>query len=173
MSVNIDFQRLTDPAFLEQIDRTLRRSSLAPADLRLEVTETAVTSTSPRATATLHELTRRGIALHIDDFGTGYATLSYLHRVPSRAVKIDASFVTAMLDDDRHREIVCSIVGLAHKLDLEVIAEGIETPPHLEALSELGCDHAQGFYFSRPLDPESLAELLADETLWIEDVAVN
>lgn len=173
MSVNIDSQHLIDPGFVDQVDRILDAQGLAPGELNLEVTETAMMSRSARATAILHELTQRGIALHIDDFGTGYASLSYLHRLPSRAVKIDASFVTAMLDDERHREIVRSIVDLAHKLDLEVIAEGIETPLHLEALQGLGCDLGQGFYFSRPLDPESLGELLADEKLWIEDVMVN
>ena len=166
MSINVDSRHLTEPGFADTIDRVLRASGLAPSSLILEVTETAMMSSSPRATAVLHRLKRRGIALHIDDFGTGYATLSYLHRVPGRALKVDASFVTEMLADERHHEIVRSIVGLAHNLGLEVIAEGIETPLHLEALRDLGCDHGQGFYFSRPLDPASLEELLATDTSW-------
>ncbi len=117
----------------------------------------------------LRRLRDRGIALHIDDFGTGYATLSYLHRVPGRALKIDASFITEMTADERHHEIVRSIVGLAHKLGLEVVAEGVETPLQLQALSDLGCDHGQGFYFSRPLEPASLEELLAADTPWLEE----
>ncbi len=172
MSVNIDARLLTERGFAAKVDRVLRASGLAPSSLNLEVTETAMMSSSPEAAAMLSRLRDRGIALHIDDFGTGYATLSYLHRVPGRALKIDASFVTDMTGDQRHREIVRSIIGLAHKLDLEVIAEGVETPLHLQALRDLGCDHGQGFYFSRPLDSASLEELLGAEIPWIEEAAV-
>lgn len=173
MSVNIDSRLLTEHGFANRVDRVLRTSGLAPSSLNLEVTETAMMSSSPESGALLGRLRDRGIALHIDDFGTGYATLSYLHRVPGRALKIDASFITDMTGDQRHHEIVRSIIGLAHKLGLEVIAEGVETPLHLQALRDLGCDHGQGFYFSRPLDPASLEELLAADVPWIEEAVVN
>ncbi len=173
MSVNIDARLLTESGFAGKVDRVLRTSGLTPSSLNLEVTETAMMSTSAESTAMLGRLHNRGIALHIDDFGTGYATLSYLHRVPGRALKIDASFITDMTCDQRHHEIVRSIIGLAHKLGLQVIAEGVETPLHLQALRDLGCDHGQGFYFSRPLDPASLAELLAAETPWIDERPKN
>ncbi len=173
MSVNIDARLLTERTFAARVDRVLRTSGLSPSSLNLEVTETAMMSSSAESSAMLGRLRDRGIALHIDDFGTGYATLSYLHRVPGQALKIDASFITGMTCDQRHHEIVRSIVGLAHKLGLQVIAEGVETPLHLRALRDLGCEHGQGFYFSRPLDPASLEELLAAETPWIEEAVVN
>ena len=162
MSVNIDSQHLGEGGFVRRVDEALRHTGLEPSGLVLEITETAMMSTSPQTTAALHELCERGIALHIDDFGTGYATLTYLHQVPARAVKVDASFVTEMLIDERHHEIVRGISTLAHNLGLEVIVEGIETPPHARALRDLGCDHGQGFYFSRPLDPVLLEEILAE-----------
>ncbi|MCP3960546.1 MAG: EAL domain-containing protein [bacterium] len=140
MSVNVDSQHLTERGFVRRVDEVLRRTGLEPNGLILEITETAMMSTSRQTTAVLQELRDRGIGLHIDDFGTGYATLTYLHQVPARAVKIDASFVTEMLVDERHREIVRGISSLAHNLGLEVIAEGIETPPHVRALRDLGCD---------------------------------
>ncbi len=173
MSVNIDSGRLGEPALAAKVDRILGAAGLPPELLILELTETAMMSSSRGSTAMLCRLARRGVALHIDDFGTGYASLSYLHRVPGRAVKIDASFVTEMTADERHREIVRSIVGLAHNLGLEVIAEGVETPLHHQALRALGCDLGQGFYFSRPLDPASLEPLLAEEKNWIEDSAAS
>ena len=169
MSVNIDSRHLVEPGFVDRIDRILSRERITPSCLSLEITESAMLTSSHLATAVLHRLKDRGIQLHIDDFGTGYATLSYLHRIPGQAVKIDASFITRMLHDDRHLEIVRSIIGLAHNLDLEVVAEGVETPPQLRRLRKLGCDHGQGFYFSRPLEPESLEVLLGAEMQWIDE----
>ncbi len=161
MSVNVDSRHLAAGGFADKIERVLQASGLEPGHLILEVTETAMLSSSPESSAVLRRLRDRGIALHIDDFGTGYATLSYLHRLPGRAIKIDASFIAGMTVDERHHEIVRSIVGLAHKLGLEVVGEGVETPLQQQVLQDLGCEFAQGFYFSRPLEPASLEELLS------------
>ena len=170
MSINIDSRHLAAVGFADKIERVLCASSLEPSCLILEVTETAMMSSSPESSAVLRRLRDRGIALHIDDFGTGYATLSYLHRLPGRALKIDASFITGMTFDERHQEIVRSTIGLAHKLGLQVVAEGVETPLQRQALRELGCDFAQGFYFSRPLEPAALEELLRAEPSGTEEI---
>ncbi len=168
ISVNIDSQHLSEPGFVSRVDSFLQRSGLTADSLNLEITESAMMGSDEQSTAVLNQLRDRGVDLHIDDFGTGYATLSYLYRVPGRAVKIDASFITGMLNDSRHLAIVRSIVDLAHNLGFEVIAEGIETPPQLQALREMGCDRGQGFYFSRPLDPDSLEILLAAGMQWVD-----
>ena len=165
MSVNVDFQHLTAPGFLDQIERVLRQSQLAPESLVLELTETAMIAGSEEATEVLLQLRERGVEIHVDDFGTGYSSLSYLHQVPTQAIKVDASFVTRMPHDERHRKIVKGIVHLAHDLGLEVVAEGVETEPQWNALRQLGCDYGQGFYFSRPIDPESLEDLIVSGAL--------
>lgn len=171
MSVNVDSQHLTEPGFLDQIDRVLRQSGLGPERLILELTETAVVAGCEQTTEVLQQLRERGVELHVDDFGTGYSTLSYLHQIPAQTLKVDASFVTRMAHDERHLKIVDGIVRLAHDLGFAVTAEGVETQPQWTALRRLGCDHGQGFYFSRPVDPDSLETLIDSGILGLYEVA--
>ena len=169
VSVNVDSQQLAEPGFVAKVEKILADNGLAPSSLILEVTETAMLADTEESATALAKLAGQGIELHIDDFGTGYATLSYLHQVPGHAVKIDRTFVTGMLEDDRHREIVRAIVSLAHNLGMETIAEGVETPLHRDALHELGCDHGQGFHFSRPVGAAALELLIQGGTLGMEE----
>jgi EAL domain-containing protein (putative c-di-GMP-specific phosphodiesterase class I) len=104
----------------------------------------------------LVNLRATGVRLCIDDFGTGYSSLSYLHELPIDALKIDRSFIAAMAEDERKIKIVQTILLLGKGLDIEVVAEGVETSQQAEALQKLGCDRAQGYYFARPSPLEQL-----------------
>ncbi len=117
------------------------------------------------AIAKLTALKAMGVRLAIDDFGTGYSSLSYLQRFPVEIVKIDRSFVAAMETDDQKASLPRAIISLARTMQLQVVAEGVETAAQLELLSELGCDFAQGYYLARPQDSEALGCLLRDGSL--------
>ncbi len=121
----------------------------------------------------MSDLRAHGVALHLDDFGTGHSNLGRLRRVPADALKIDRSFVTRMPADPRCHEIVRGVIELAHSLGLEAIAEGVETPLHHQQLVEMGCDLAQGFFFSRPLPAAELEQLLGDGAFEIGEPVVH
>ena len=125
------------------------------------------------ALRTLADLrTRVGVSAQLDDFGTGASSLRFLHRFPGEALKIDRGLVIDMLTDAGSHEIVKAIVGLAHNLGMEVVAEGVETAEHLECLRALGCELAQGFHLSAPLTAEAAAHLLAPQrAAGVEDPA--
>ena len=115
------------------------------------------------ACATLGQLRAQGLGVSIDDFGTGYSSLSYLHRFPVDTLKVDRSFVGRMGEGDEDGEIVRTIITLARNLGMQVVAEGVETARQGELLRGLGCEYAQGYFFSRPLDPEAAARWLRVE----------
>jgi diguanylate cyclase (GGDEF)-like protein len=162
VSVNVSARQLADPGFPVAIEQALHQSGARPEDLRLEVTESAMTQDPEGARRTLTALRGRfGITAHLDDFGTGASSLRFLHRFPGDALKIDRGLVIDMLTDPGSHEIVKAIVGLAHNLGMEVVGEGVETAEHLERLRLLGCELAQGFFLSPPLTAEAAAELLA------------
>jgi diguanylate cyclase (GGDEF)-like protein/PAS domain S-box-containing protein len=160
VAINVSGRQLTQPDLLDSVAEALREKGVAPERVRLEVTESALMkeSVSSRISARLAELNLR---LHLDDFGTGYSSLSYLHRMPVDALKIDRSFVSEMTKDSTSASIVQSIITLAHTLGAVVIAEGVETAEQLEHLRRLGCDMAQGYYFSRPLEVPQATDYLA------------
>ena len=130
--------------------RRVRQTGLRPADLRVEITETALLDSPGEAAGVLRELRNFGVKVYLDDFGTGYSSLSHLHKLPVDALKIDRSFVNSLLLPGRPA-IVESILALARTLNTSVVAEGIESDVQARELERLGCTHAQGFLFSRPL----------------------
>jgi EAL domain-containing protein (putative c-di-GMP-specific phosphodiesterase class I) len=132
---------------------------LKPADLRLEITETALMDSPGEAADVLRELRSFGVKIYLDDFGTGYSSLSHLHNLPVDALKIDRSFVNSLLLPGRPA-IVESILALARTLKTSVVAEGIENEVQARELERLGCTHAQGFLFSRPLSAEVAEQLI-------------
>jgi EAL domain-containing protein (putative c-di-GMP-specific phosphodiesterase class I) len=110
----------------------------------------------------LRALKDLGVRLHVDDFGTGYSSLSYLKRFPVDAVKVDRSFVDGLANDPEDIAIVEAIISLAHTLGIEVIAEGVESLPQLQALQAMGCESAQGYLFSRPVPAQDVARTLVE-----------
>src|SRR5262249_50104148 len=137
----------------------LYRMSLPADRLKLEITETAVIA-NPAAAAMLGDLKSLGIELAMDDFGTGYSSLNCLHRFPLDVLKIDRSFVAAMMNLNESMAIVRTILTLAHHLGLKVVAEGVEKAEQYYSLKALGCEFGQGYYFSKPLSAEKAEALL-------------
>jgi diguanylate cyclase (GGDEF)-like protein/PAS domain S-box-containing protein len=158
ITVNVSSRQLVQQHFPRVVEQVVRTSGLKPADLRVEITETALLDSPSEAAGVLRELRRFGVKVYLDDFGTGYSSLSHLHKFPVDALKIDRSFVRSLLLPDRPA-IVESILALARTLKTSVVAEGIETEVQARELERLGCTHAQGFLFSAPLSTE-LAEQL-------------
>jgi diguanylate cyclase len=166
IAVNAFPRCLTHPDFLPHVARALHSRSLPPHLLRLEITEDALVADPETASAVITELREMGVSTSIDDFGTGYSSLSYLRRLPVDEVKLDRSFVTGLgtsADGEGGDEVlVASIIALAHRLGMQVVAEGVEDPAETRALRALGCDTAQGYLFARPAPAAALApELLA------------
>ena len=155
---------------LRAVSLVLEESGPAQGLLILEMTEGAMVRNVDKAVATLRALKNLGIDVHIDDFGTGYSSLSYLHRLPIDAIKIDPSFTQRAAAEADAERMVRTIVDLSHSLKRTVIAEGIETREQLEQARALGCDFAQGFFFSKPLDAEGADAMLA-RPAWLEGAA--
>jgi EAL domain-containing protein (putative c-di-GMP-specific phosphodiesterase class I) len=129
--------------------------------LKLEITESAFIHDVPAAQVTLKRAQAMGIECSLDDFGTGYSSLSYLHRLDVATVKVDRSFVREMGIGRSGSAMVRSIVALAHTLGLSVVAEGVETAEQFAELRKVGCEYAQGFYLSKPVDAEAAGLLIA------------
>ena len=162
LSTNISAKELSHIDLVDCIRGILLDTHFSPNLLRLEITENLVVQNFDSTISTLSRLRQLGIRLDLDDFGTGNSSLNHLHRLPVDSLKIDRSFVTEMTVDPEMHKIVKSIVSLAHSLNLHVIAEGVETREQLFELRALGCDYGQGFLYSRPLDAEAAAKLLAN-----------
>jgi diguanylate cyclase (GGDEF)-like protein len=151
VAVNIAAPNLLDAGFPETVARLLGETGVAPERLRLEVTEHAVMTDTERATAVLARIRQLGVHISIDDFGTGHSSLARLKHLPVNELKIDKGFVLQIEDDARDAAVVEAAVTLAHRLDLTVVAEGVETLAAWRLLDGLGCHLAQGFLLSRPL----------------------
>jgi diguanylate cyclase (GGDEF)-like protein len=161
LAVNISARCLLDKGFPEGVAHLLRETGVPAERLELELTESSVMSDPDRALAILHSLRNTGIRLAIDDFGTGYSSMAYLKKLPVSELKIDRTFVTEMDRDASDAAIVRSSLELAHNLDLEVVAEGVETQAVWDQLTLLGCSSAQGYFLSRPLPPKEFERWLA------------
>jgi EAL domain-containing protein (putative c-di-GMP-specific phosphodiesterase class I) len=166
ISANLSIKQFSQPDLVAQIDNILQETHLSADDLKLEITESVIMENDRSAASTLSRLRDMGIHLCTDDFGTGYSSLSYLHRFPIDTLKIDRSFVSRMGVDGKDTEIVGAIITMAHGLDIEVVAEGVETAEQLTHLRRLQCEQGQGYYFSKPLDSQSLETLLSREPQW-------
>jgi diguanylate cyclase (GGDEF)-like protein/PAS domain S-box-containing protein len=163
VAVNLSAKQLAQSDLLPEIDRILAATKLQPRSLKLEITESAIVENPATAVRTLQALHERAITLCIDDFGTGYSSLSYLHRFPMDVLKIDRSFVTDIDTGEKNQEIVNAIVQLAHHLNMETVAEGIETEAERIVLEQFNCDFGQGYWFSRPVDGVIATELLREQ----------
>lgn len=166
VSVNLSGKQFAQPNLIEVIQRTLDQTNLDPTCLKLEITESVVMDEVELAIEMLSQMKALNLKLGIDDFGTGYSSLSYLHRFPTDTLKVDRSFVMRMVEGDQNSAIVKTIIALAHNLNMDVIAEGVETPEQLAQLRSLGCECGQGYFFAKPLPAEQIEALLKSDPTW-------
>ena len=162
LSINVSVKHMMKSNFIEEIRKLLNDNRIPASQLELEITESILIESAEKASDILNELKDMGIRIAIDDFGTGYSSLSYLNSFPSDTLKIDKSFIDKMNSGDSSQKYVEAIISLAHVMDFEVIAEGVETPDQLETLRSINCDYIQGFIWGRPLSKEDAQELLLE-----------
>ena len=160
LAVNVSARQFHQADFVAQVQATLQRHAINPARLKLELTESMLVKDIESIIATMNTLKQTGIQFSMDDFGTGYSSLQYLMRLPLNQLKIDMSFVRDMGIVEGSNSIVQTIIAMAHSLKLDVIAEGVETEEQREILSFYGCQHYQGYLFSKPVPIEQLEALL-------------
>ncbi len=173
VAVNVSVRNLLDDAFLGDVEELLARSGVPAQCLELEVTESAIMADPERAQSVLAGFRELGVRLSIDDFGAGYTSLSQLSRLPVDQLKIDRSLVSRMADEGGDALIVRSVIELGHSLGLRTVAEGVEDAATSRVLGELGCDVAQGYYFSRPMPADRLVEWHAGVRTGSERAAVR
>jgi len=156
VAINVTKHYLREAAFLDNLAEHAESQSLNPKQIKIEITESVLIDDHEGAIAWINRCKELGFRVSIDDFGTGYSSLGYLHRLPVDELKIDKSFVETMLIDERSMSVVRAIVGLAHGLELGIVAEGIETEEEAAALKALSVTYGQGFAFAKPLRAEQV-----------------
>jgi len=162
INVNLSPRQFARPDLVTRITEILEETGLDNQTLKLEITESILIEQHSQTIATLKQLKEINIKLCMDDFGTGYSSLSYLHHFPMDTLKIDQSFIHQMTRESRHSKIVQTIINLAHNLDMQVVAEGVETQAQLTQLKNFGCEGGQGYLFSLPLDEDKVSHLLTE-----------
>lgn len=162
MAVNLSGKQFRNELLIESIQKALGRSSFSPPQLDIEITETVLMQDDRVSLANIRTLKELGVRLSIDDFGTGYSSLSYLKRFPVDCIKIDRTFIRDVTHDPEDAAIVTAVIAMAHSLNLEVIAEGVEAEAQVEFLNRYGCDYMQGYFFGRPLPQDEFDALLIE-----------
>lgn len=160
LAVNVSAQQLKNTDFTSQVQSAVQRHAIDPCLLKLELTESMLVENIEATITTMNALKRVGIRFSLDDFGTGYSSLQYLKRLPLNQLKIDQSFVRDLQHDENDRSIVRTIIAMAKSLGLDVIAEGVETEEQQQLLLHKGCDHFQGYLFSKPVSIEAFNILI-------------
>jgi EAL domain-containing protein (putative c-di-GMP-specific phosphodiesterase class I) len=158
--VNVSAIQLSRANYVERLRRSIQETGIDPQLVELEVTEGVIVEGAGEARAAIDQLAALGVSIAIDDFGTGYSGLAYLKRLPIDTVKIDQSFVRDLTVDPDDKAIVTAIVAMARSLDVEVVAEGVETEEQLAELKRLGCHRAQGYLLARPMNAVAVTKLL-------------
>ncbi|HUR41856.1 MAG TPA: EAL domain-containing protein [Verrucomicrobiae bacterium] len=166
MCVNLSGRELESPEILKHVDHALTAANIAPEQLRLEVTESALIASLDLAGQVLGKCRERGVQIAVDDFGTGYSSLNYLRHFPVDTLKIDRSFVTPVRIGEDSRQFLRTIRDLAHALRMTIVAEGIETIDQARMVHELGLEYAQGYLFRRPVPEAEAAALLSARWPW-------
>lgn len=160
MSVNFSAQDFAQNTFLEDLYGIISASDVMPQQIQLEITESLLMAQPDAAKNTLDLCQKAGLRIAIDDFGTGYSSLSYLHYYPINTLKIDQSFVRDLIKNKASLELSRSIISLGKNLNMTIIAEGVEHKEEALKLKELGCDYAQGYYFSKPIPEKDVIDIL-------------
>jgi diguanylate cyclase (GGDEF)-like protein len=166
MCVNLSMKQLQDPDLVDKVEGSLRRAALDADELKLEITETMVMEDEQHVIGVLRDLSALGVRISLDDFGSGYSSLNYVKDLPVDDLKIDKSFIDGLGEDAVNDAIVRLIVDFAHTLGLKVTAEGVENERQVASLAAMGCDQAQGFYFSKPLPSETAGKLVTTNPSW-------
>ncbi|MBV8165914.1 MAG: EAL domain-containing protein, partial [Alphaproteobacteria bacterium] len=160
MAINLSARQFFEPNDFEALLRQVSASAVPSQQIKLEVTESVIMDNPDRVGSILGEIKQTGSLLSLDDFGTGYSSFSYLHQYPFDVLKVDRSFVSRIIGSQRNHDIVRAIVGLAHDLGMEVVAEGIEKDEEADMLRTLGCEYGQGYRFAKPLGAEDATAFL-------------
>jgi diguanylate cyclase (GGDEF)-like protein len=168
VSVNVSGKQFAKADLVAEVEAAMRENQLPPFCLTLEITESVMMTNAAESAGVLRELRELGAVISVDDFGVGYSSLSQLHRFPIDALKIDRSFVQRIGGEERDGEIVGTIVTLAHNLNLNVTAEGIETPLQLERVRALGAESGQGFLFAKPMGAEDVGRMMSEGVQWAQ-----
>lgn len=161
LSINVSAQQFFKASFVDQVKAAIQNHAINPGLLKLELTESMLLENIEDIIETMNDLKKCGIRFSLDDFGTGYSSLQYLKKLPLSQLKIDRSFVSDLAVDRSDKEIVCTIIAMAHNLNFDVIAEGVETEEQRQFLENAGCKHYQGYLFSKPVPLEQFEALLA------------
>lgn len=162
VSVNVSVVQMMCDNFVEKVNYTLNSKNVSPENIKLEITESVMMESIDDMLAKIRQLNECGIYFSLDDFGTGYSSLTYLNKIPIKVLKIDKSFVDMIVENNSNKEILSSIIDLAHDINLEVVAEGIEEYDQLEWLRNKGCNVAQGFYMGRPMPKDKAIKELGN-----------
>jgi EAL domain-containing protein (putative c-di-GMP-specific phosphodiesterase class I) len=160
VAVNLSPRQFYQPGFQDMVRTIIAETGVRPECLELEITEGILLQRSAENLAALHQLNNLGLQLSVDDFGTGYSSLAYLQRFPVHALKIDQSFVSGINRDPNATALVAAIIAMAHSLQLDVLAEGVETLEQVAFLRAHGCRSAQGFLFSQAVAAHDMSRLL-------------
>ncbi|MBD1904672.1 bifunctional diguanylate cyclase/phosphodiesterase [Funiculus sociatus GB2-A5] len=172
ISVNLSARQFEQPNLVEVVSQILEETGLTASYLELEVTESFLMGDVQRSVNTLEQLRELGILLALDDFGTGYSSLNYLKRFPVTMLKIDRSFVQDVTSNPDSAAVTDAIIALSKSLRLNITAEGIETQEQLDYLQKRGCEEGQGFYFSRPVPADAIAQMLKESSQQMEAIAI-
>ncbi len=159
LAINLSARQFNDDNLPDIVEQIIKRTGASPHHLIFEITESMLMGDTDAAIKQLNQLKRLGVALSIDDFGTGYSSLNYLKRFPVDELKIDRSFVKDIPDDQNDMDIVAAIIAMAQKMNLRVVAEGVETAEQVEFLKQNACYLVQGYYFSMPLAEQEIGYL--------------
>jgi EAL domain-containing protein (putative c-di-GMP-specific phosphodiesterase class I) len=162
IGVNVSIRQLDEPGFARSVATMVASYGIEPDQVVIELTEQSLAIDFETAVAVVAELRAIGVSVAVDDYGTGYSSLRYLHRFDADVVKVDRSFVANVVDSVHTQKIVRSVMHMAESLDLQSIAEGIETEEQLALVRSLGCELGQGYLFSRPVPPAAISAMLRD-----------
>ena len=173
MSVNLSAKQFFQTDLIGQIKNLLNNININPHSLKLEITESTVMGNVDKGISLMKQIRALGIELSVDDFGTGYSSLSYLPHFPLDTLKIDRSFVSQMNANHENVEVIRAVIALAKSLQMDTVAEGVETRAHWTQLQELGCNYGQGYYFSVPVDARRAGDLLKYNKLWLANLGLN
>jgi EAL domain-containing protein (putative c-di-GMP-specific phosphodiesterase class I) len=160
LSINVSAKQLHQADFVDMVQAAIKQYDINPTLLKLELTESMLLENIENSIATMNALSEIGVLISLDDFGTGYSSLQYLKRLPLDQLKIDQSFVRDLVSDNSDRAIVRTIIVMAHSLNLDVIAEGVETEEQRQLLVNKGCIHFQGYLFGKPVPIEQFEAVL-------------